>query len=372
MKVLYVAGAGERGGAERALLAQAKLLPGEGFEPAVAFLNEGPFVQEVIDHGIETLIAPIRPRARKIWSYRKVVKTIRGFIDQTKPDLVLASGEHIAIYSGWAARSRGLPCVVWLHDAPLRDLRSTFVQLAMLASPHDAYAAGSVWMSKAFKRKLRIDVTPCPYGVDTDLLPAEPVNLRAEAGWPEDALVVGHFGRLQKWKGQDVFIRAAAKIHDSYERARFLIVGGALFGWEEEYAKNLPQLANSLGLGSKIFFAGHRADALAVMAGCDIVVHSSVELEPLGIVVAEAFGLGRPTVATQVLGPEEIIDDGKTGLLVPPRDAEALGNAMAVLLGDPQRRAEMGAAALQSFYPYWTANRMTSDFAALFRRVLSR
>jgi glycosyltransferase involved in cell wall biosynthesis len=359
-----VQGAGERGGAERILLALARHLPDHGIEPVVGFLAQGPFADEVAGHGIETVNLGQLPRARDLRRAGSVVESIAQGIASTRATAVLANGEKMAPYVGWAARRCDVTSIIWLHDAPLRDLASSVLQTAMVASPHDLVVAGSEWMAERFRSLLGMDVRCIRHGLDLDSFP-EPGDIRAEAGWPAGPLVITLAGRLQRWKGADVLLRAASRLIRSGRDARFAFLGGALYGWEEDYAADLPRLATDLGVADRCWFAGHRDDALALLATTDIAVHASRRPEPLGLVVPEAMALSRPVVATRTRGPEEVIDPGRTGLLVPPDDDRALAAALGCLIDDPDGARAMGEAAAAEIAAHWSAPAMAEGFARL-------
>jgi len=368
-RVLFVQGAGERGGAETALAALTGALPAFGVEPVVATLADGPFIAELEASGVEVERLAPAPRARQFWRTADVVEPLARVVKSTGAELVHSSGEKMAWYGGRAARRADVPSVVWLHDAPLRSPSSAALQLAMVLRRHDALTAGSRWMARSFRKRLGLKVEPIPIGVDLARLPAAPADVRRLVGLPDDAIVVGHFARLQRWKGTDVFLRSAAQVAPRHPAAHFVVVGGSLYGWEQEYADSLPGLAQSLGLDGRVHFLGHRDDALGLMAGCDVVVHASVRAEPLGIVVIEAMALGRAVVATRTGGPEEIIDDGVTGLLVPPGDPEELARAIDTLVGDAVLRDRLGKAGQVSARNDWSATTMAERFAALYGRL---
>lgn len=372
MRVLLVQGAAHRGGAERILLALARHLPARGVHPVAGFLADGPFVDEVRSAGVDVQMLGQLPRARELWKARSLVGAIAHGARAAGADVVLANGEKLAPYVGWAARRTGRRSVVWLHDAPLRSPSSTALQLAMRASPHDLVIAGSAWMAERFRATWRMPIRCIPHGIDLDALPQQQAPLRAMAGWPDGAEAVVLVGRLQRWKGADVFLRAAARVSQNRPDARFALVGGALYGWEQEYAESLPGLAAELGLAERVWFAGHREDALELMAAADVVAHCSRRPEPLGLVVPEAMALGRAVVATRTLGPEEVITDGVTGILTDPEDDAALAAAVSGLLADPARRDAMGTAAARAIRADWSAAVMADRFAAAFRELVLR
>jgi glycosyltransferase involved in cell wall biosynthesis len=142
-----------------------------------------------------------------------------------------------------------------------------------------------------------------------------------------------------------------------------------LYGWETEYAASLPGLAADLGIADRVYFAGHRDDALAMMYGCDVVVHSSRRGEPFGLVVVEAMALGRAVIASRSGGPEEILDDGTTGLLVRQDDVNELAAAMNGLVADRARRADLGGAARLAAFTNHSAQTMAAGFASLYAKV---
>lgn len=130
-------------------------------------------------------------------------------------------------------------------------------------------------------------------------------------------------GRLHRNKGFDVLIRAMAAVPE----AALTIAGDG----PERAA--LEALARDEGVADRVAFAGWRQDTGALLAGCDVLVCSSRH-EPLGNVVIEAFSAGRPVVAAAVAGPVELIDPGRTGLLVPPEEPARLAAAIRTVLDD--------------------------------------
>jgi glycosyltransferase involved in cell wall biosynthesis len=224
-------------------------------------------------------------------------------------------------------------------------------------------------MAREFRRRLGIRAIAVHSGVQLERLPESPADIRAEFGWPDDALVVTIPGRLESWKGQDVFLRAAAEVAKRVPTARFVVLGGALYGWDEEFAAGLPRLAESLGIAGKVAFTGHRDDALALIAGSDVVTHCSTSPEPFGMVVIEAMALGRPMIASNTGGPPEIIADGETGLLIPPGQPAVLAETVVSLLVDADRRAAIADAGRQVAHERFSAKEMARALAAVYRQA---
>jgi glycosyltransferase involved in cell wall biosynthesis len=177
-------------------------------------------------------------------------------------------------------------------------------------------------------------------------------------------------GRLQRWKGAHVFLEAAARVRRDVPAARFLVVGGALFGLEAAYEGELHALARGLGLGEDVRFTGQQADPGPFLAAADVIVHSSVCPEAFGLVVLEGMAHGKPVVASAAGGPEEIVEPGVTGRLVPPNDADALAQALITLMRDDSLRAEMGRAARERAERCFSVGAMMRRIETLYGELL--
>jgi glycosyltransferase involved in cell wall biosynthesis len=178
-------------------------------------------------------------------------------------------------------------------------------------------------------------------GIDTTLFhPVAPdAELRQRYGNKPLLLYVG---RLMPWKGVDVAIRALASIP-----AAALLIAGA--GQERE---NLERLVAELGLQERVYFLGplDRAALPRLYSSVDLLLATSFASETFGIGPVEAQACGLPVVASRWGGFPEVVDDGRTGVIVPPRDSGALAHAINDLLHDNARRAAMAAAG-----PAWAA-----------------
>lgn len=364
LNVMFVQGGAELAGAERVLLALLRHLDHRRVHPVVAFLARGPVVDLVDEAGADVVLLPESGRLRHAHRIPGVVGELAWTAQERGIDLIQATGEKMSVYGGWAARRAGVPGVFWLHDSPAsRDGGAWLAQAAMAVTPRASVVSCSRWLGEAFAQRWRLPARPILNGIELDRLPAQGdgAALRAEFGWPEDTTVHTHVGRLQRWKGAEVFLRAAARVGDADPSARFLIVGGALFGREQRYAEGLPDLAASLGLEDRLRFAGHRDDALQLMASSDSIVHCSLRPDPFPTVVLEASCLGVPIVATRTRGPEEVIEHGRTGLLVAPGDADDLASNL-LRLADPATRQRLGSTARREGLVRFRAQRMATEF----------
>ncbi len=147
--------------------------------------------------------------------------------------------------------------------------------------------------------------------------------------------VVGHFSRLSPWKGQHILLEALAHCPRDVTA---IFVGEALFG-EQDYVEQLHKQVAELRLEKRVRFLGFRSDIVPLMAACDLVAHTSTSPEPFGRVIVEAMLCGRPVVAAEAGGAVELVENGKTGWLIPPGDPQKLAEAIASSRNQPEQAA---------------------------------
>lgn len=164
-----------------------------------------------------------------------------------------------------------------------------------------------------------------------DLSGAEPVS-RASLGVPEGVPLLLAMGRLHRNKGFDTLIEALPAVAEAH-----LVIAG-----EGPERAALAAHAARLGIAARTHLVGWRDDQAALLAAADLFVCPSRH-EPLGNVVLEAWSAARPVVAAAAQGPSELIEHGRTGVLVPPDDPAALAAAISGLLAEPARAAALAA-----------------------------
>jgi glycosyltransferase involved in cell wall biosynthesis len=267
-----------------------------------------------------------------VWRTARVLR-------RERPDLVHTNSLKAGVYGSLAARLARTPVVWQVHDRIADDyLPGPAVRLvrALLAVVPDAVVPNSEATASTLgrarrRRQVRAVVPPAVAAPDVPSGARGPHPLR-----------VGVVGRLAPWKGQDVALRAfAAAFPDGVEQ--LALVGAPLFG-EDDFEARLHELADELGIASRVEFRGHRSELGGELARLDILVHSSVIPEPFGQVVVEGMAAGLPVVAADAGGPAEIVTPAIDGLLYPPGDVDALASELRRLAADPELRAALGAA----------------------------
>jgi glycosyltransferase involved in cell wall biosynthesis len=188
----------------------------------------------------------------------------------------------------------------------------------------------------------------------------------------DDTPVIAMYSLLQAWKGQDVFLRAIAKVAERYDGPFRVVIAGDSPDRSPEFPAYLKALAAELGIADRVEFPGHVRNVYRMLAHVDIAVHASIEPEPFGTVVAEAMTAGVAVVATKGGGVAEYVHPEETGLQVPMGDVDALSAAIERLLREPELRrtlAQRGCEfARREFRPELYAEKVT----AVYHNVLAR
>jgi glycosyltransferase involved in cell wall biosynthesis len=197
-------------------------------------------------------------------------------------------------------------------------------------------------------------------------------RLRRDLGLAASTPLVGIVARVILWKGHRELIEAMARVRERVPEAHLAIIGHEDTRGEDgkQLSAGLRQLIADLGLQEHVHWVGWRDDTPQVMADLDVVAVPSWE-EPFGLVVTEAMSMERPLVACNTGGLPEIVTDGVEGLLVPPRDPQALAEALTRLLQDPELRAEMGRKGRERVYRQFTPARQAREMAEVYRRILA-
>jgi glycosyltransferase involved in cell wall biosynthesis len=190
-------------------------------------------------------------------------------------------------------------------------------------------------------------------------------KLRRELGMSDGELLVGIVGRIFPIKNHRLFLKAGAQVATELETARLLVVGdGVLRPAMEEYAR-------TLGLGDRVIFTGWRRDLPLIYPDLDALVVSS-DNEGTPVSAIEAMAAACPVVATRVGGLPDLIADGETGCLVPPRDPAALAAGILRVLRDREMARRLGEAARASVAERFTVERLCGDVEGLYSEVLAR
>lgn len=363
--VLFVDHAEALGGAERSLLLLLSHLDRRRYTPLLA-CTASPLADAARALGIRTVVVDmpkIRRRADAPLLLVRGALALARVARRERVALVHSNVMRASFYAAPATRLAGRP-LVW-H---VRDIHGEGWYLRLMCR----LAAHAIAISRAV-------AAPIPCASRTSIVYngldlagfelADGRRFRAESGLSPEQPLVGIVGRLVQWKGQRDFLDAAARVLQRHPETRFAVVGDALFTSDHDERADLRRYAERLGIAGSVLFTGHRDDVTDVMAGLDLLVHCSIA-EPFGRVLIEGMAARCPVVAYADGGVPEIVEDGITGLLVPPRDTQALANAIDALLDDPVRRVTMGEAGRQRVAERFTAAATARQVEAIYDDIL--
>jgi glycosyltransferase involved in cell wall biosynthesis len=362
------------GGAETVLLDLIAHLDRSRFDPMVFTPGDSPLVRWLEQRHIAWRDLPMpRLNAPSPWTplrWRRASSRLAGLVREHGIHLIHANTVRAHLVSAFV---RDIPVVWMLHD----DTFPGWLFARLKRRP-----AHLIANSHTTARHYHLETDPrasiVHNGVDTRAAPGERYRFRRRVGIGTEDILVAHVGRLARWKGQHLFIRAAARIAPEFPNAHFTLVGTytagdeslGVLGGGETFHRELQRLAESSGLGNRLTFAGHQDSVADVYAGIDLLVHSSTRPEPFGRVLIEAMAAGVPVIASAQGGPTEIVEDGVTGLLVTPGSSELLAEAMAQLLSDPERSAGMGVAGRQRAIEHFDIRQQVERIQAIYDRIL--
>lgn len=359
--ILYGAFYPQLGGAELTLLGLLDEVDRARIRPIVLVAGDGPLVDALRRRSIAVLVEP-RMRvltrhtlsaagiAAYLGSYQGVVRALARALAAHRVDLVHVCVAPALGYAGRAGRAAGVPVVGTIFEPvggfvwPRR--RRLVAALNRLCDRITVPSAAN--RAAALRHGVREDrLVVVQVGVDVERFRPEPAaarRVRDALGVPPEAPLVGMVARFNPGKGHDVLLRAMALLSDADPAVRCVFIGDALFAGEPAWKARMLALTRTLGLGARVTFAGWRDDMPAVLSALDVLVHPATTPDSLPVAVLEGMAAGRPVIGARIGGVPELVENGLTGCLVPPGQAEPLARALRALLGNPDARAAMGAA----------------------------
>ncbi len=367
--VIFVHGITEIGGAERELLVMLERLPQYGYRPVVACPDGGPLAPELARRGIETRTAPLPPW-RKLFAYpgrAAAVHALRDVIASVQPALIHVNDIW------WVPQTlravTGLPAVpivahVRQEIEPPKVMRYQ-LERADLVFPVSRQIQRSLEAGGVRPERLRtlysgLDMV-CVKDQDSGL------DARRRLGIPAEAVLLGTVANLFERKGYEVMLRALPMIVKTSPAVHYLMVGRG----DAAYERTLRCLVKDLALESRVHFAGFQESVYPCLAAMDLYVHPAL-MEGFGIAVLEAMAMRKPVVATTTGGLPEIVQDGETGLLVLPGDAEALAKAVVSLVQDLARCRRLGEAGHARVAAHFTVEAMMDRLVEGYGAVLGQ
>ena len=360
--VMHVALSLDPGGTERLIVELAKRALGT-FRVTVCCLDRvGEWASELEDIGIEVVALDRQPGFHPSLGHRIAQQATRRGVD------VLHCHHYTPFVYGGLARveTRGLS-VLYTEHGRLSDAAPTLKR--RLVTPLLARLANEMYAVSEDLRRYLISagfpaarVGVITNGIHVGSAPDAEAVRRAKRllGAIDDRPIAAAIGRLDPVKDLSVLLDAFAQL--SQREARLVIIG------DGPEAQHLLSHATTHGLEGRVQFLGYRQDVRELYPGVDLLVNTSIS-EGISLTLLEAMAACVPIVATAVGGTPEVVVDGVTGLLVPPRSPSAVAIALDELLQSPDRRRHMSIAGRARVEEFFTFERMASLYFAAYVRL---
>jgi glycosyltransferase involved in cell wall biosynthesis len=306
----------------------------------------------------------------------RYVRALRKRIADIGPRLVHSNGLKCHALTGLVV-PRSVPVVWHVHDflSPRPIAGRT---LRFLRGPKIAIANSEATALDAQRAVPGMPTAAIHYGIDlARFSPAagDPLELDRLAGFgpaPAETVRVGLVATYARWKGQDVFLDAIARlVADSGLAIRCFIVGGPVYRTvgSQFSADELRQRIVALGLADRARLVPFQRESAPVYRALDVVVHASTRPEPFGLTIVEAMACGRAVIVARAGGAAELFTDGVDAVGVEPGDAAALAAAIGRLVVDSAKRTALGKAARQSATVRFSRSRMAEQILQIYDRI---
>jgi glycosyltransferase involved in cell wall biosynthesis len=188
--------------------------------------------------------------------------------------------------------------------------------------------------------------------------------IKESFGIKKEALVVGTIGALTREKGHQYLLRAALKVIRIYPEAIFLLVGDGI------ERPGLEKTASSLGIKDSVIFAGMRKDVPEILSILNVFVLPSLS-EGLPMALLEAQAAQIPVVATSVGAIPDVLENGATGMLIPPKDPQAIAEAIIMILSDKKLASGIAQKGFERVRDNFSSEKMASKYLSIYRELLS-
>ncbi|HOX54459.1 MAG: glycosyltransferase [Candidatus Omnitrophica bacterium] len=342
-RILYVDIHGDIwGGGQLSFLSILELIDKTSLKPIVVLPYEGDLSKRIREMGIEVCVIPFGSiKTTNIFVNLFSIFRFYALIKKRKINLIHINALRPMFYTGLAAKIAGVP-VIW-HARDLKANRWIDRILSNLARHIIAISkivAGRFPWYENNPDRLSIIYN----GIDTGKLSPRPRDSRVlhEFHIEEDEAVVGTIGHLEPRKGQDIFLQAASNVLLKFPNSKFVLVGKDMKNGEK-YKSDLEYLITWLKIEDKVVFAGVRKDIAEVISIMDLFICPFKD-EAFGRVVIEAMAMAKPVIGYRSGALPELIEDGKSGILVDPDRADCLADAIIELLGDRDKAMKFGEA----------------------------
>ncbi len=353
-------------GAERYLLSLIEALD-KGYKVFFICQEPGPLTERLVKLGVT--VEYIRLGAWRKFAYLtanvSTVKVIVDFCKKHRIDLICSNNYRVSSYAVWPATIVGIPSITIIQDFISRHKLwkfNTFQSDCLITVSQSVASEISKYFPKVVNIYNGIDLTLLKKNrKSTDVLKEEFSTLRGKT-------IIGMVAHIIPLKGHKFFLKAMRDTAHQFSDVMFVIIGDSP-DVKQLSSEDIKAYARTLGIEDRIIFIQARHDVVDLMQSFDILVHPSSR-EAFGRVIMEAMALAVPVVATRCGGPEEIIEDGKSGFLVPVGDEEQLAKRVKILLNDAEKRKTIGLNGQKRIEECFSLQKTVAQINTVFEEVL--
>lgn len=391
MRIIYLNHSGKVSGGEISLLTFFKgLKEKKEIEPILACPAEGTLKERAQSMGlpimdIEPFEAGFTKNPLSFLSYGvKLLRTARKFasiVKELNADLIDANSVRAGLVASASTFFHKIPILVHVRDCVPRNrignlTRRIIARRASKIIANSSYVAHHFALDDSMFRKIDVVYNPLDLSTfDPDRVDSGQFKkmFKVNGSYP----LLGVVGQISPWKGLVDVIRAIPKVLSSFPEARLLVVGEPKFDAVSArydnvaYFRELKSVVEKLNLEKEVIFTGERSDIPEVMKAIDLLVLASWE-EPFGRALIEAMAMEKPVISTNVGGPTEIVEDGVTGVLLPPKNPQVIARTVIEVASDRKKSEEMGRRGRAEVQRRFNTDTYVTKMFAIYKKILER
>lgn len=352
-------------GAQKVVLDLAKNLNPNKFSSMIVSLYGGVLLEEARRANIKVVC--LEPKG--VFDIVALMKLVI-LMKKEKIDIVHSHGFNANYYGAIAAKIANIPvCIITEHGRYWLERRRRILMTKLAAGLAKITISVSEDLREVLIETLKLSphkVITVYSGIDLkEFSPNEKMDIKKEFGINPEMFVVGNVANLRPVKGQIYLLKAIPKVIKVIPNIKIIIVG------EGESRKELENVASELNISEHVIFLGQRQDIASILNIVDVFVISSLS-EEISLAILEAMAMKKAVIATRVGGNPEIISNGATGLLVPPKDENILSEAIIRLLKDKKFALELGERAYQLVKERFCLEVMIKNVENLYEELINR
>jgi len=356
-------------GAENVVLELSKETAKQGYWVTIGILeNRNNLHMELADRarseGLQVQIFPCKGR----YDYRTIA-SIQDFIDRERPDILHSHNYKSNFYAWRALSGRKISWIITNHGKRLGVKLSIYnwLNILFMKKANKIVAVSQTLADEMIQYGIsssRMHIIDNGVNLErfTNLL--EHNDLRKSFGLNGNHKIIGTIGSLTEEKGHIYIIEAARQVIDKHPECRFLIIG------DGSQRHSLEEKVSHLRLTGEVLFTGSRKDVPEILSMLDAFVLPSLK-EGLPMALLEAMASKVPVIATSVGAIPKVVEDGISGILIPPKNSDAIAEAINTMLSDGNSAKEMGLKGFEKVRDHYSSKQMAEKYLTVYQELLT-